>query len=317
MKQKIKLTFIIAICSSILAGISVQAADEYNGKASISIGLGERTGNLSLTTECRTGTRFVEGASGLVKAEDGSEWIVPMKINEGRAAVDMYNNCNSDGDNPDYLDELETIVIDEDGEIITAQIFGDNYFELYINGKFVGRDTINFIPFNSSAVRFKAKYPITVAVHMADWETHFGVGMEYASYNVGDAGFIARFSDGTITNAEWKVLPIYIAPLDDLSCITEDEFGNINASACSIRPKCSDENPNSCRAMHLPTPNNWTQPGFDDSNWKNAALYEAQAVTRAKGYADYADRFGSASFIWSPSLKLDNQVLARFVIEKP
>jgi hypothetical protein len=289
----------------------------YRGKASISVGQGERIGNFSLTTECASGVRFVEGATGKVLATDGSEWIVPMTVNQGPGAVDMYNNCTGTGDNPNYLDQLETVVIDKDGEVITAHIFADNYYELYINGTFVARDTINFIPFNSTAVRFKAKYPITVAFHMADWETHFGVGMEYDSYNVGDAGLIALFDNGAITNSGWKVLPVYMAPFDDPGCVTEDEFGNTDASACSIRPKCSDVDPSTCFALHHKIPTAWTESGFDDSNWMNATLYEADKVTRAPGYANYAAKFGDAQFIWSPSLKLDNQVLARYVIKSP
>lgn len=294
-----------------------QAPNNYEGIATLSVGMGSSIGNKSLTSACTSNVRFVLGASGSVQAEDGSTRIVPMVVNEGPGAVDMYNDCTGDGDNPQYLEELETVVIDPDGEVITAELFGDNYFELYINGQFVARDSISFVPFNSTAVRFQASYPITVAVHMADWETHYGVGMEYASFNVGDAGFIARFDNGAVTNAEWKVLPVYISPLDDPACVVEDASGNANASACSIRPSCADGNPILCRALHYPLPVGWTEPGFNDSNWQNATLYEADSVTRAPGYANYADRFGDASFIWSPSLKLDNQVLARFVIQAP
>ncbi|MBL4572115.1 MAG: hypothetical protein JKY86_03460 [Gammaproteobacteria bacterium] len=313
----------VFLFSTLLGGVHIfaqefsQAPNNYEGVATLSVGLGAPIGNRSLTDGCSSSVRFVLGASGSVQLEDGSTRIVPMIVNEGQGAVDMYNDCTGEGDNPDYLDELETIVVDDDGEIITAQIFGDNYFELYINGQFIARDNISFVPFNSTAVRFQANYPVTVAVHMADWETHFGVGMEYASFNVGDAGFIANFNNGAVTNSDWKVLPIYISPLDDPSCVIEDSFGNANASACSIRPSCADGDPAMCRALHYNIPAGWTESGFNDSNWQNATLYEADAVTRAPGYANYADRFGEASFIWSPSLKLDNQVLARFVIEAP
>lgn len=319
MKEKYYFLSVIVIAIVWVSLVLAQNDREggYQGQGSVSIGMGERIGNFSLTSECPTGTRFVEGATGKVTALDGSEWIVPMEVNQGVGAIDMYNNCSGPGDNPNYMEQLETVVIDEDGDTITAHIFGDNYYELYINGKFVARDNIAFIPFNSTAVRFKAKYPITVAVHMADWETHFGVGMEYDRFNVGDAGFIAHFDNGAITNADWKVLPVYIAPFDNLACVVEDANGNADASACSIRPDCADKDPNSCRALHYKVPDGWTQPGYDDSKWKNANLYEADKVTRAPGYANYKEKFKDASFIWSPSLKLDNQVLARYVIEAP
>ena len=45
-------------------------------------------------------------------------------------------------------------------------------------------------PFNSSVVRFKARYPMTYAIMGIDWETHLGLGMEYATWNIGDAGLI-------------------------------------------------------------------------------------------------------------------------------
>jgi hypothetical protein len=289
----------------------------YSGIGTVTIGEGDEIGNFSLTTACTTRERFVDGASGSVTADDDSQWIVPMEVNEGAGTIDLYNNCTADGDNPNALDQLNTIVIDEGGEIITATIFADNYFELYVNGTFVGRDNINFIPFNSTVVRFQAAYPMTIAVHMADWETHFGLGMEYDSYNVGDAGFIANFSDGTVTNADWKVLPVYIAPLDDPGCVVEDSFGNPDSSACSTKPECSTSNAAVCRALHYPLPENWTMPDFDDSNWQNATLYTADQVTNQPAYTNYASQFGDAEFIWSPSLKLDNQVLARFTIQAP
>lgn len=39
--------------------------------------------------------------------------------------------------------------------------------------------------------------------------------MEYESYRIGDAGFIALFDNGLITNDEWVCHPFYIAPLDN------------------------------------------------------------------------------------------------------
>lgn len=287
----------------------------YTGIATVTMGSGEALGDFSLTSGCTTNARFESGGSGVVTTDDGQEIILPMEVNEGAGTVDMYNDCTSNGDNPDYLNQLETIVIDEDGEVITAHIFADNYFELYINGQFVGRDNINFIPFNSTAVRFQASYPLTIAVNMADWETHYGIGMEYDRYNVGDAGFIMWMDNGVVTNADWKVYPVYIAPLDDPACVVEDEFGNADASGCSISPECSRNNPEMCRALHYVLPENWMMPDFDDSNWQTATLYNAEDVTNQPGYADYAGRFGDAMFIWSPSLKLDNHVVARYTVE--
>jgi hypothetical protein len=291
-------------------------ASTYSGIGTITMGEGEEVNNFSLTTECSTGDRFVSGATGLVVADDGSEWLVPMQTTkDGAGSIDLFNSCSGSGANPNALDQLETVVIDPDGEVITAYIFADNYFELYVNGVYVARDNINFVPFNSSVVRFQASYPMTIAVQMADWEDHYGLGMEYDSYHVGDAGFIAYFDNGVVTNDEWKVLPVYIAPLDDPACVVEDEFGNPDSSACSIQPECSTMNAAVCRALHYPIPDDWTTPEFDDSNWLPASLYEANRVTNQAAYVDYANVFGDAQFIWSSNLNLDDQVLARYTVE--
>ena len=295
----------------------VAVPNTYTGIGSVSMGIGESLGDLSLTTECTTGERFEAAESGVVIAEDGTEWIVPMEVNEGAGTVDMFNNCTSDGDNADFLDDLETVVIDENGEEITGYIFGDNYFELYINGEFIGRDTIGFVPFNSSAVRFQVSYPYTIAVRLADWESHPGVGMEYDNYQIGDAGFIAQFSDGTITGENWKCQAVYIAPLDDPACVVEDEFGNPDSSGCPVPPTCSNSNPEQCRALHYELDEEWDSAEFDDSNWLNASLYEADEVTNQRGYVDYAARFGEADFIWSSNLDLDNGVVCRYTVEAP
>jgi len=292
-------------------------ASTYKGTGVITVGEGKAIGDQSLTPKCTSSERFVAGLTGTVIAVDGSQWTVPAETNQGLGAVDMYNSCTSRGDNPNYLSQLKTVVVDADGEEITATLFGDNYFELYVNSRFVVRDNITFIPFNSSSVRFKARYPMTIAVKMVDWETHLGLGMEYESYNVGDGGFIASFSNGAMTDEKWKVLPVYLAPLDNPGCVVEDKSGNPDSSACSIKPQCATSNPNSCRALHYKVPTDWTLPNFDDSNWQTATLYKAADVTNDPSYVNYASRFGKAQFIWSRNLKVDNLVLARFTVQAP
>ena len=121
-----------------------------------------------------------------------------------------------------------------------------------------------------------------------------------------------------MTNADWKVLPVYIAPLDDPACVSEDVDGNANSSACGPKPECADKNANVCpRPALRDVPADWTLPDFDDSHWQNASLYAAQQVTNSPGYVDYATMLSMASFIWSPNLDLDNEVLARYTVEGP
>jgi hypothetical protein len=76
----------------------------------------------------------------------------------------MSNGCNNVNSRSIADVDLATVPlteIDPDGVIITVYIFADNYFELYVNGKAVAKDPVPFTPFNSSVVRFKAKYPMT------------------------------------------------------------------------------------------------------------------------------------------------------------
>ena len=73
---------------------------------------------------------------GTITAPDGSKWELPAPVTDGPAAVDIYNDCTGQGDNPNYLEQVKTVVIDPDGVEITGYIFADNYYELWVNGKF-------------------------------------------------------------------------------------------------------------------------------------------------------------------------------------
>ena len=148
---------------------------------------------------------------------------------------------------------------------------------------------------------------------LVDWETHLGLGMEYDTYHVGDGGFIAQFSGGTVTNAAWKVQPYYIAPLDNPKCVA----ANRDSTACASRPTCADSDPESCQALHYPVPADWMTAGYDDSAWSSATVYAAAAVTNQPAYTNYTTRFNAASFIWSRNLNLDNLVLARRTVGAP
>ncbi len=290
-----------------------------------SVTTGEVPGiNCGVVTACTSGLRvnFNPQVCGTVTAPDGSRWAVPSAVHDGPAAVDVYNDCTGPGDVPDYLSKVPTVVIDPDGVEITGYIFADNYYELYVNGTFIAKDSLGMTPFNSTVVRFRAKYPITYAIKAVDWETHLGVGMEYDRYNVGDGGVIAHFSDGTITGPHWKVETFYIAPLGDPSCVTTTN--GRDSTACpsqghsvGSRVPCAELDPGTCKALHFPVPEDWTTPGFDDSAWPAATTYRSEDVTRAPGYARHTALFGSAQFIWTRNLRLDNLVLGRYTGRGP
>ncbi len=174
-------------------------------------------------------------------------------------------------------------------------------------------------PFNSSVVRFKARYPMTYAIMGIDWETHLGLGMEYATWNIGDAGLIAYFSDGNGTHADWKAETFYIAPLDNPSCVRVTPAGR-DSTFChqGVRPTCAEKERTSCKALRFPIPMDWTSPRFSgDSRWPAAIIWSAEAVTNQRAYTDYTKLFGDAEFIWTRNLRLDNLMLTRYTAKGP
>ncbi len=160
---------------------------------------------------------------------------------------------------------MPIVELDKDGEVVTGFMVADNYFELYINGKLIGVDATPFTPFNSHVVRFRVKRPYTIAVLAQDWEDKLGLGMEVFagnSWHSGDGGFVARFSDGTMTNSSWKAQSFYIAPLQHPDDVIE--YGNIHDTShlggrihpLAKLPTCREH----CFAIHYPIPAGWTEP---------------------------------------------------------
>lgn len=254
---------------------------------------------------------------GTIQSSDKKNWIVPADNNFLTASKlsDLYNSCNNITPSSLATADLTgvpTTVIDEQGEIITGYLFADNYFELYINGTLVGVDAIPFTPFNSSVVKFKVSKPYTIAVKLVDWEEHVGLGSEIQSqtnqYHPGDGGFIAQFSDGTVTDASWKAQTFYIAPIQDLNSIKELSDGTRSTSSATTNPNCNAN----CYGIHYDIPTNWQNSNFNDSAWPNASLYTAAQVTNQAAYTNFANTaWNNARFIWSSNLILDNLVLTR------
>lgn len=287
-------------------------------------GIAQQSGACSVTIDCQGGGNIREALCGEVTAEDGSRWALPAPISGGAPAVDVFNECTGEGANPDYEMELTTKILDENGHDITAFLFGDNYFELYVNGEFMGRDAVAFTPFNSHVARYRVSYPITYAVSLVDWEGYLGVGLEDQGerIHIGDAGFIATFSDGTVTNQDWKCKAFYVAPLDNPDCLELDANGNLDSSACPRTDdtvSCIGNDPTrTCRAAHQPLPDNWMSPEYDDSGWVPATTYTADEVTNAAGFRNYEDSlFASSQFIWTSNLNLDNHVICRLTVPSP
>ena len=305
-------TFLSAMTSVVLA------AD----KSARSISQGRAKPIVENMFECPGGSLVRPAGFGTIVATDGAAWTVPSahEFQSGPRAPDLYNECNKV--TPASLsevrvDDVPIVTVDADGEVITGYLIADNYFELYVNGKLVGVDAIPFTPFNSAVVRFRAKRPITYAVKLIDWEEHLGLGTERGRtpYHAGDAGFIARFSDGTVTDSSWKAQSFYIAPLQSPDIVVEQ--GNVHATPSLKRTypealgsfTCEDR----CYAAHYPQPENWSAKTFNDANWPAAVEFTlAQMGTeRLKAYTNFRDAFGVAKVIWSNNLVFDNVVLAR------
>lgn len=282
----------------------------YTGTGSITQGLGIITS--SSIYSC-TGGRITN--LGTISSKDGKSWMLPGETNfvGGTKLFDLYNECN--GKTPSNITLADTsnapiIVIDEDGEVISGFLYGDNYFELYVNGKLVGVDPVPYTPFNSCFVKFKAKRPIKYAVKLIDWEENLGIGSEFNGGNPlypGDGGFIAKFSDGTVTNSNWKAQTYYIAPLSNVNCVTEQGSNRISSS-CTPYPSSAANS----YALHWEIPSNWFSTSYDFKTWPAANIYTTAEVGPKVSFTNFASQFNNAQFIWSSNLILDNLVLLRY-----
>lgn len=285
----------------------------YTGSGSVTQGLGTTT-TANIMPNCVSNHLTPIGS---ITARDATIWTVPAQNNftTGPFASDLYNTCN--GITPASLatanlTNVPTTIIDAAGDVITAYVFCDNYFEMYINGVLIGVDPIPFTPFNSTVLKFKVSRPYTIAVKLVDWEENLGLGSEIQSatnlYHAGDGGFIAQFSDGTVTDASWKAQTFYIAPIENLSSIVELPTGTRSTSTSTTAPSCNGN----CYGIHYPIPSNWNLASYNDTNWPSANLYAATSVTNDISYTRFATTaWNNANFIWSSNLILDNLVLVR------
>lgn len=171
--------------------------------------------------------------------------------------------------------------------VIKLNAYADNWCMVYINGKLAGVDQIEFLPHNVLAINVLPTYPMTIAVLAKD-NADPKTGLEYGT-QIGDAGFILKLSDGTVTSSAWKAKSFFTGPL--------------NSSIAS--PK----------VRYTPIPANWFAPGFDDSTWEIATEYTAARVNPDGDYSSYD--FSGAKFIWTSDLNLDNTVIFRYTAPKP
>lgn len=172
-------------------------------------------------------------------------------------------------------------------DTMKLNVYADNWFMLYVNGRLVAVDSIPFTPHNVVSVDFLPEYPMTIAVLAKD-NADPKTGMEYGS-SIGDGGFCLKFADGTVTNASWKARSFFHGPIN----------------GDTLNPQVRQE----------PLPANWWAVDFDDSTWKNAREYTVEEVDPKQPW--FENDFEGARFIWTDDLALDNTVIFRTKVEKP
>ena len=172
-------------------------------------------------------------------------------------------------------------------DTMKLNVYADNWFMLYVNGRLVAVDSIQFTPHNVVSVDFLPEYPMTIAVLAKD-NADPKTGMEYGT-SIGDAGFVLKFADGTVSNASWKARNFFHGPIN----------------ADTANPQVKQD----------PLPANWWTTDFDDSGWKNAKEYTVEEVDPKQPY--FENDFEGAKFIWTDDIALDNTVIFRTKIEKP
>ncbi|MCP4552264.1 MAG: hypothetical protein GY834_09550 [Bacteroidetes bacterium] len=306
--------------------VEVPTGEEYSGTASVTRGLAVTT-----TSNLYALGQRVAGL-GTITASDGTVWTVPASVNYSDNSFPLAPDLhNPDGTQHATAAEAlsafissDIIEVDASGEVITAYIFADNYFELYVNGVAVAKDAIPFTQFNSHIVKFKVSTPYTIAMKVVDWEENLGIGSESqaTNYHPGDGGMVAVFKDASgntiaTTGSEWKAQTFYTSPIQDLTCPTE--IGTTRSTSnCSTEDATDGSN---FYALHWEIPSDWTLASFDDSDWPSATTYTSSelGMDNKPSYTNYLDIFDDntddAEFIWSTNVILDNEIIVRYTIE--
>lgn len=193
---------------------------------------------------------------------------------------------------------------------VTAEIWVDNWFAMYVNGENVLEDSVPITTersFNAETITLTTSLPMTVAFILKDFKENDS-GLESIGTNrqqMGDGGMIAQFRDSmtgkviAATDKSMRCMVIHRAPVDR-SCAKEKN------------PVAGE---GACGFIETVIPKNWTAPDFDDSGWPAAVEHSVREV-RPKGGYDTIHWDDSAKLVWSNDLVQDNTVLCRMKIGK-
>lgn len=305
----------------------ITVEDDYTGTASLTQGFATTT----------TSNLYADGIRvaglGTISDTDDVEWSVPADVNYTNSdfpfAPDLYNpdgtQFTTASDALSSFDDSNIVSIDDDGEVITAYIFADNYFEMYVNGVAIGKDAIPFTDFNSHIMKFRVSSPYTIAMLLVDWEENLGLGSEEnqgVSYHPGDGGMVAVFKDASgntvaTTGSEWKAQTFYTSPISDLTCPSESGTTR-STSSCSTDGVADGSD---FYGLHWAIPSDWNDESYDDSTWPSATTFTNTTigVSNKPSYTNFTDIFDDsnddADFIWSTNVILDNEVIVRYTVE--
>lgn len=331
-----KMPFMLKIFGyvSLLALMACQdvSAVEKSQETSIAKGVSFSSG-LGITTQsdivrCEGG-RSRPSDIGIITSEDGKVWNLPADVhfNTAPKAFDLYDDCRGVTHRSLADVNIDEVPVYNAGgdEEFRAYVYGDNYFEFFVNGKVIAVDSVPYTPFNSTMIRFKAKRPFTVGFMGVDWEENLGIGTESSrggQFHAGDAGLVAHIQTATgetvaMTDESWRAQTFYTAPLADRSCLRIDGALR-DSSAC---PESGMSSADQISAAHWDIPGNWSDNSFEETLWPKAVTYTNAEIRvgRSSSYGNFADVFdgqdNDPQFIWSSNLVLDNVVLMRKTIE--
>ncbi len=134
------------------------------------------------------------------------------------------------------------------------------------------------------------------------------------AYFPGDGGFIASFSDGTVTNKSWQAQTFYTAPIYNLRCLSEVGSKRLSKT-CDTK---GYDNGKNAFAVHWSIPPGWNSENFQ-ADWPSATEYSENeiGVDNKRAYTNFRQVFSGAGakFIWSTNVVLDNEVLLQYKVE--